>query len=138
MHVWVYGLALVLGADPVSAPAAASFCGRMAESLGMAPTRPVSGKAAWQLPTLNLAQRLLVGGTSIVAVQPQQTGEATPAEDARIENMCQTNRKGVVCDVAGPSALRVRVKEKAARIVAEPGERAEVSFAGIRLRCEDR
>lgn len=138
MHSWSFGLAMMLAAGPAPAPSAVSFCAKMAAELGMTSTRPTAGKAAWQLPTLNLAQRLLVGGTSVVAVQPQQTAPSTPADDARIEEMCQTNPKGVVCNVAGPAALRVRVKDKTARIVAEPGERADVRFAGVHLRCEDR
>lgn len=107
----------------------------MAAELPMKEKRAVGVRRAFDMPMLNLAQRLLVGGTATVGMSLRPVGESyDAAESRRLDKLC----KGRSCTIDGPMVLGLTLKDDEERqFEAKAGDRARVSVAGVRLRCED-
>ena len=88
---------------------------------------------AFDMQTLTIAQRWLVGGSTYFTLKLEPINDR-PEEEERLENMCAT----VPCSMEGPFLLTLGLKDGSAhRFEALPGERARIEYIGTRIRCAD-
>jgi hypothetical protein len=116
-----------------------SFCERLAGETGMIAERaksPADGPI-WSTRVMNLAQRFLVGGQAMVAMQMTPSDDATVADYKRMSEACSSTGKVLSCTVEGPSQFRLVVNDKESKVAAEAGEKARVEMKGTRITCRN-
>ncbi len=122
-----------LGATTATAEAAPSFCQRMAAELPMKEKKVKGTVRAFDMQTLNVAQRLLTGGSSSFSFKIEPV-DHSPEEAERISAMCDI----LPCTMEGPFVLTMALEDGAKHVFeARPGERARLEYAGTRIRCSD-
>jgi hypothetical protein len=85
---WAFATILTaLAAATSSAQSPPSFCQRMAMELPMKEKKVKGTVRAFNMQTLNAAQRLLVGGSSHFSIKIEPVDD-TPEEAERIDAMC--------------------------------------------------
>lgn len=110
-----------------------SFCQRMAGQLPMKEKNVKSTVRAFDMQTLNAAQRLLTGGSSQFSFKIEPV-ENTPEEAERIDAMCDL----MPCTMEGPFVLTMLLQDGSRHIFeAQPAERARIEYVGTRIRCSD-
>jgi hypothetical protein len=122
-----------LGAVTANAEPAPSFCQRMAAKLPMKEKKVKGTVRAFDMQTLNLAQRLVTGGSSSFSFKIEPV-EYSDEEAERINAMCDV----FPCTMEGPFVLTMALQDGSKHVFeARPGERARLEYAGTRIRCSD-
>ncbi len=131
---WAFATILAsLATTTSAAQTPASFCQRMAMELPMKEKKVKGTVRAFDMQTLNAAQRLLVGGSSQFSYKIEPV-ENTPEEAQRINAMCDL----MPCKMEGPFVLTMMLQDGSRHVFeARPAERARIEYAGTRIRCSD-
>lgn len=133
MKVAFWSLTALLLASAASASPSPSFCQRMAAELPMKEKRVAGTVRAFDMQTLNAAQRFLLGGSTYFSFKVEPI-ERSPEEDQRIDDMCM----GVPCTLEGPLRMTLMLKDGTKYVFeAAAGERARIEYVGTRMRCSD-
>lgn len=128
---WAVTAAVATSVAP-TAPAP-SFCQRMAAELPMKEKRVAGTRRAFDMQTMTVAQRWLIGGTTSFSMKLEAISDV-PEERQRIEGMCG----GSPCTMEGPLRFTLGLKDGTVHVFeARPGERARVEMVGTRVRCSD-
>jgi hypothetical protein len=129
--------AAVLSAQ-ADAQAQASFCERLADQTGMTAERAKPGEPAlWSTRVMNLAQRFLVGGQTMVTMQMAPGDAGTAGDYARLGDACKPIGKTLACHILGPAEFRMGINGKASHTMVQPGEKAQVEMKGTRITCRN-
>lgn len=129
--VWAVIAALAMSAT--STTTAPSFCQRMAAELPMKEKRVEGTVRAFDMQTMTVAQRWLVGGSTSFSMKLSPIDD-TPEEHRRVDEMCAASP----CKMEGPLRFTLGLKDGTAHIFeARPNERMRVEMVGTRIRCSD-
>ena len=127
------GLSVMTVSAQAKAQEQASFCQRMAMQLPMKEKRVAGTVRSFDMQTMSFAKRWITGGSSYFTLKLEPVDDSEAEED-RIETMCAS----VPCTMEGPFRLTIGLKDGSLHAFdAAPGERAQVTLVGSRMRCSD-
>ena len=129
--IWAVIAALAMSAT--STTTAPSFCQRMAAELPMKEKRVDGTRRAFDMQTMTVAQRWLIGGSTSFSMKLEPVVD-TPEEEQRLDKMCGASP----CTMEGPLRFTLGLKDGTTHIFeARPNERMRVEMVGTRIRCSD-
>ena len=128
---WITVAALVTSVTP--AATVSSFCQRMAAELPMKEKRVSGARRAFDMQTMTVTQRWLIGGTTSFSMKLDPIND-TPEERQRIESMCGASP----CTIEGPLRFTLGLQDGTVHVFeARPSEQARIEMVGTRVRCSD-
>jgi hypothetical protein len=127
-------LALLQAAQAVVINGGSGFCERMAAQTGMKPVKEARA-TSFEVNKLGGIGTFLFGGSVTFMVSIEAEEGTDPAILA--QNDCKTEPKVIVCNVVGPTTLKLTVNEQEFDFPAQAGDQARVSIINARkLRCD--
>ena len=132
--------ASLLAASPAIAEDG-GFCARLATQLDMkeVPARKGLGvETEWKGELFNLAQKLLVGGTSMISfsVEPGMTGDMA-SDYARASKACRQEGKNIVCRPEAPDTITGALVNATGSEAVREGETPVLETPKKALLCRD-
>lgn len=116
-------------------PAAGDFCLRLAANSGIGATAAADGRTTWTANALNFGQRFIFGGTAATGVSVRPVEPVTVEDYRRMEDICQPEKKGAVCKLAGPLIFNFTWKGQRVATPMAADERATVTVRGLKSTC---
>ena len=127
-------LTLLQAASATVITGGSGFCERMAAQTGMKPVKEARA-TSFEVNKLGGIGTFLFGGSVTFMISIEAEEGTDPAIIA--QNDCKTDPKAVVCNVVGPTTLKLTVNEQVFDFPAQAGDKARVSIInGRKLRCD--